>query len=80
MTERPIFILICRDRRTDLGVSVHTTREGANAALEAFKAIYDNLDPSDWKEESWGQPKWCRYVHAHDDGPSAYIEISEMRQ
>lgn len=72
-----VFILVCRDRHTDLGLSVHLTREGADTALEEFKAIYSNIDPGDWKEEPWGQPKWCRYVHAYDDGPSAYIEISK---
>jgi hypothetical protein len=78
--ERSIFVLVCRDRHADFGISVHATREGADAALEEFKTIYDDIGPGDWKEELWGQPKWCRYVHAHDEGPSAYIEIGELRR
>lgn len=76
MTGQQIFILVCRDRRSDTGISVHATREGADAALEEFKAIFDDLE---WRERTYGQPRWCRYVDAHDDGPSAYIEISELR-
>lgn len=79
MTGQPIFIVVMRDRHTDLGLSVHRTREGADATIEEFKAIYDDLKPSDWKEETWGQPRWCRYVRAHDEGPSAYIELGEVR-
>jgi hypothetical protein len=77
-TGQQIFILVLRDRHSDLGLSVHLTREGADAALERFKAIYDDIDPGTWKEETWGQPRWCRYVHAHDEGPRAYIEIGEV--
>lgn len=79
MIDQQIYILVCRDRHSDIGLSVHVTREGADAALEAFKAIYDNFKPGDWKEEPWGQPRWCRYVRVHDEGPNAYIEISKVR-
>jgi hypothetical protein len=78
--DQQIYILVCRDRHSDLGLSVHATREGADAALEEFKAIFDNIDASSWKEETWGQPRWCRYVRVHDEGPSAYIEISKVRR
>ena len=78
MTGRKVFILVCRDRHSSPGLSVHLTREGADAALEHFKTGYDDIDPCDWKEETWGAPRWCRYMRAHDDGPSAYIEITEV--
>lgn len=80
MSGQQIFIVILRDRHSDLGISVHLTRAGADAAVEQFKTIYDDIKPADWKEEAWGQPRWCRYVHAHDEGPRAYIEIGEVRQ
>lgn len=79
MTGQQIYILVLRDRHSDVGVSVHATRQGADAALEQFKAIYDNIGAGDWKEEAWGQPRWCRYVHAHDDGPKAYIEVGQVQ-
>ena len=79
MIGRQIFILVCHDRRVDLGLSVHLTREGADSALERFKGYYDDIDPSAWREENWGAPRWCRYVHAHAEGPTAYIVVNEMR-
>lgn len=78
-TGKQIFILVTRDKHSDLGLSVHATREGADAALERFKTIYDDLAPGDWKEEPWGRPRWCRYVRAHDEGPTAYIEVGEVQ-
>lgn len=76
---KQIYILVCRDRHSDIGLSVHATREGADAVLEEFKAIYDNIKADDWKEATYGQPRWCRYVHTYDDGPRAYIEIGELK-
>lgn len=77
--QQKIYVLVCRDRHTDLGISVHATRQGADVALEEFKAIYDNIKPDQWKEETYGQPRWCRYVRAYDEGPSAYIEVGEVQ-
>ena len=79
MSKQQIYILVCRDRHSDIGLTVHATREGANVALEEFKSIYANIRPDEWKEETYGRPRWCRYVHAYDEGPSAYIEISEIK-
>jgi hypothetical protein len=74
-----LFIVVMRDRHSGVSLSVHRTREGADLAIEEFKSIYDNLNASDWKERSYGQPVWCRYVDSHDDGPSAYIEIARVK-
>lgn len=33
-----IFIVICHDRHTDLMISAHRTRDGADSRIEEFKA------------------------------------------
>lgn len=76
---RQAFLVICKDRHVDLGLSIHLTRAGADAAVAAFQAHYG--DDHAWVEESWGAPKWVRYVRsAEGDGPSAYVEISQIAE
>lgn len=76
------FLVVRKDRHCDDQLSIHITLEGANAAIEEFKARYVEGDrsPYDWKEQSYGrEQKWLRYVDCHDDGPSVHIELLQIQ-
>lgn len=74
-----IFVVICHDRHTDDGITVHTTREGADAKIEEFKASYPDTHYQ-WAERDYGRPAgWVRYVDSHDDGPKARIQEMELQ-
>ena len=75
-----MFIVVCRDRHVDLGLSIHLTRAGADAAVAEFQSSYD--DDHVWTEKTLGEPKWVRYVSSAfgGDGPSAYIEVTEVEE
>jgi len=74
---KEIFLVICKDRHVDLMVTAHTTRESAEAAIEAFKAGYGT--DYQWIERDYGRASgWLRYVDGGDDGPRAYIERSTL--
>jgi hypothetical protein len=84
MSER-IFIVIMRDRHSDIGIAVRRTRAGADAEIERFKAEYaSDRDPYKWTEQTYGRKpgdpvgSWVRFVEAGDDRPSAYIQIGEL--
>lgn len=79
-----IFLVICKDRHMDVRVSVHTTRQSADAAIEAFKTSYDDykIDPPyQWTEREYGRAQgWLRYVKTDsDEGPCAYIERATLQ-
>lgn len=73
-----MFIVVCHDRRTDLAISVHRTRAGADARIEEFKADYD--DDYTWTEEDYGRDRgWLRFVATDsDEGPNARIEYGKL--
>lgn len=74
---KTLYIVVREDRHCDDGITVHATRELADAAIEAFKAVYP--DDHKWTEQNYGAPKWVRYVEtSFDDGPRARIEVCEL--
>lgn len=74
------FIVVCRDRHSDLGLTVHHTVEGANRKVEELKAMFGKYarEPIIWREQTYGRPRWVRYVDCYDDGPKIYIERREI--
>lgn len=85
-----VFVVICYDRHVDDAITVHATRESADAEIEAFKASYaDRFSDGStyaWHERAAGQegfgPRvtWIRYVGTDlDDGPTARIELREVQ-
>lgn len=75
-----LFVAFCHDRHIDPGITVHSTREGADHQIEEFKAFYDDMN-YEWTEEDYGRSDgWVRYVSSsHDDGPNARIEEVELQ-
>lgn len=77
-----IYLVICNDRHVDVAVSVHTTRQSADAAIEAFKASYrSRKSPYEWVERDYGRARgWLHYVETDsEDGPSAYIQRAKLQ-
>lgn len=76
-----IFIVVCKDRHVDDVITVHVTRESADSEIERFKSEYER-DGLEWHERDYGRKLgWVRYVDVDDtgDGPSARIQVSELR-
>jgi hypothetical protein len=72
-----LYVVVCYDRHSGDGISVHATREGADTAIAAFQATYDD---STWTERNYGRDQgWVRYVDTHDDGPRARIEETKLK-
>lgn len=72
-----VFVAICCDRHCDDGITVHSTRAGADRQIEDFKASYVG---SKWNERAYGRSQgWVRYVESYDDGPRARIQEVELR-
>lgn len=75
-----LYVVICHDRHTDDQVTVHASRQGADARIAEFQALYD--DSHEWAEQSYGRDRgWVRYVNnvdTHDDGPTARIEERKL--
>ena len=79
MANETVFLVICVDRHTDDVITVHRTREGADAEIEEFKASYD-VSPDEWTERVPSRRgSRIRYVSAGDDGPSATIRTCEVK-
>lgn len=75
-----VFVVIWKDRHCDDSITVHATREGADAEIERCKAIYaDKMAEYDetWKERT--VRGWERCVEAYDDGPRGHIEKTELK-
>lgn len=74
-----IYITVCHDRHVDDDIKAHRTLKKANAYLNKWMKMYDNLLYG-WEEEDEIEG-WERYVHSKnfDDGPSAHIEASELK-
>lgn len=81
-----VYVVFRHDRHCDPDITVHTTRDGADAALEEFKTQYE-LDAGErWIEQDYGEGAgWLRYIEIADDldnpiddGPSARIEEKEL--
>ena len=76
-----MFVVILHDRHTDDGISLHKTREGADARLEEFKASY--VGRYDW-EYVWKNEvtsaDWVAFWTTDDDGPDARIEEHEVER
>lgn len=81
MANETVFLVICCDRHTNDAITVHRTREGADAEIEAFKASYVGMGREyRWKERKYGRGSgWLRYVDTEDEGPSARIQRSEVK-
>lgn len=74
-----VFVVICRDRHCDDGITVHKTREGADDQIEEFKASYPDTHYT-WTERDYGRLiGWVRYVDSHDDGPKAWIQEVDLQ-
>lgn len=75
-----VFVVYRNDRHVDPGISVHATRDGADRAIEEFKARFKS-DGYSWSEKNYGRADgWVRYVASdHDDGPNARIQKVELR-
>jgi hypothetical protein len=76
-----VFVVVREDRHVDTEISVHETLEGANLAIETFKARYDAADGLrySWLERTYGRDEgWLRYVDAGDDAPHARIESKRV--
>ena len=72
-----LYVVVCHDRHSDDSISVHATREGADAAIADFQAEYD--DSYTWTEQTYGHDEgWVRYVDTGDEGPWARIEETEL--
>ena len=80
MVGAELFIAVCHDRHTDDVITVHSTRESADAAVAAFIAKYGDAY-GEWTEETYAcRPPWVRSVASDDDdGPRARIERSVLR-
>lgn len=75
----PLFVVVREDRHFDPEITVHSTRELADAAIEEFKARYTAAgDRYTWEEQTYGRPKWLRYVDCFEDGPNARIEAATL--
>lgn len=77
MAGSAVFIVVCEDRHTDAAITVHATREGADAAVEEFKNRYP--DDYEWSEQTYGAPEWVRCIDCHEDGPKAYIAKATIK-
>jgi len=75
-----VFVAICHDRHVDDGITVHTTRAGADAKVEEFRSRYDAVDYQ-WTERNYGRDiGWIRYLESNGgDGPSARIQEMELQ-
>lgn len=72
-----VLVVICRDRHTDDGITVHETRWGADQQIEKFKASYTGLT---WTERDYGRSiGWVRYIESYDDGPRAHIREVDLQ-
>lgn len=73
------YVVYRHDRQRDPVLTVHARREGADCAIEAFKASYG--DRYTWAERDHGRARgWVRYVESdvREDGPYARIEELEV--
>ena len=73
----PLFVVAREDRHVDLEITVHSTRELADAAIEEFKSRYT----ADDDRYTWREVKvrgWLRCVECFEDGPSARIEAKTL--
>lgn len=85
-TTSEVFVVVWHDRHTDDAITVHTTREGADARIESIMKSYDDectnrgRDAHDWRERDYGRDSgWVRYVEGdHDDGPHGRIELRKV--
>lgn len=73
-----VFLVVCEDRHTDPEISIHRSRDSADARIEEFKTGYG--DRYRWTEKDYGRSSgWLRCVESsHDDGPSARIESKKI--
>lgn len=75
-TGQQVFLVVCKNQYVDLGILIHLTRAGADAAIARFQSCYGDRT---WIEDTCMAPKWARYVRsAEDDGLFAYIKIIEV--
>jgi hypothetical protein len=75
-----LYIVYLYDRHSDPQISVHATRDGADAAIEEFKNSYTEAG-LEWVEQNYGRTAgWVRYVDCGDDGPNARIQEAELKQ
>ena len=73
-----VFVVICKDRHCDDGITVHETRWGADQQIEKFKSNYSDMNYT-WTEREYGRSiGWVRYVESHDDGPRAHIREVDL--
>jgi len=76
---KQVFVVVREDRHCDDEITVHSTRELADAAIEEFKARYQHEDGRyRWKERRVAG--WARLVECFEDGPSARIELHELEE
>lgn len=82
MSER-IFIVVCENHHTDLKITVHRTRAGADAHVDQFVAEYDEGVPEGYATYHWTEKQVdglerCVVTDSDGYGPSARIVAGEI--
>ncbi len=76
---KQVFVVVREDRHYDDEITLHATRELADAAIEEFKSRYHHVDGRyRWREAKVAL--WLRCVECFKDGPSARIELHELEE
>lgn len=71
-----VFVVVLDDRQGDPMISVHLTREGADARVEEHKASHVGKD---WHAETVDDVDWVRYERVDsDDGPSVRVQHEDL--
>ncbi len=74
-----VFVVIVQDRHIDDVITVHATRELADADVEETIELYRH-DHGDAKQYATGpNAPWCRYVYLTNEGDHVRIEEHEVR-
>lgn len=71
-----VFVVICCDHHTDDAIEVHTTREGADAALDEWVDSFG--DDYEWDEDG-AHEHIVFSMSVEDGGYSARIERHEVK-
>ncbi len=74
--KKDVFVVVLEDPRTDPMISVHLTREGADARVEEHKASYIG---DDWHAETVDDVDWVRYERVDsEDGPCVRVQHEDL--
>jgi hypothetical protein len=68
-----VFIVVLTDRHTDDDISVHRTKESAEAQVTKHRKLYKDVEWEDDPVEGWEL-----HLVTYDDGPTIRIEKKVM--